>query len=125
VHRPVGEQLEYRGTHVTAPAASAAARSAASSAAGAAWSKSKPGAEAAATWAEAAEAGTEPGLAAVFTDVVAEFASGLPAPLVYGSPVLGAEAESETKAGSLLEGVVLGGEWGVHVYVLLSTGSTI
>jgi hypothetical protein len=139
VHRPVGEQLEDRGTHVTAPAASAATGSAAAASArstGTAW------AEATGTEAEAASraetAGTEASwtecrseteagvsAAAVFTDVVAEVATGLFALFVQGAAVTGTESESWTAHEWALE-LTLGGpfvEWGAHVCVLLSTGN--
>ena len=66
------------------------------------------------------------GVAAVLADVVAEFATGLPALFVQRAAVFGAEARRETEAEAApLEGVFWGCEWGVHVRVLLSTGSTM
>jgi hypothetical protein len=113
VHRPVGEQLEDGGTHVTAPAASAATRPAAPAAAG------STGAEASGAEAEATtrtEAGTErrseaeAGVsAAVFTYVVAEDTTGLPALFVQRAAVAGTESETLVA----LERAVI--EWGGHV----------
>jgi hypothetical protein len=125
VHRPVGEQLEDRGTHVAAPAASAAAGSATATSArttGSARTEAT-GAEAEpATWAEAAWAEdgseTEAGVAAcaVFTDVVAEVATGLSALLVQGAALAGTESETWTAHVGALEMTLLGPfiEWGVH-----------
>jgi hypothetical protein len=86
VHRPISEQLEDRGAHVTAPAAAAATRSAASTATAEARPEPEAGAEAAGG-AEAAEAG----VTAVFADVVAEFATGLPPLFVQRAVIYGAE----------------------------------
>jgi hypothetical protein len=135
VHRPVGEQLEDRGTHVTAPAASAATGSAA---AASARSTGTARAEAAGTEAEAATraeaTGTEcrseteatgVAAAAVFTDVVAEVATGLSALFVLDAAVSGTESESWTTHEWALELTLWGSfiEWGAHVCVLLSTGN--
>jgi hypothetical protein len=137
VHRPVGEQLEDRGTHVTAPAASAATGSAA---AASARSTGTAGTEATGTEAEAAtraeatgteaswaECRSEAGVAAaaVFTDVVAEVATGLSALFVLDAAVSGTESESWTAHVGALELTLWGSfiEWGVHVCVLLSTGN--
>jgi hypothetical protein len=126
VHRPVGEKLEDRGTHVTAPAAPAATRSAATSSArsaGTAWTESTGTEAEAATRAEAA--GTEgrseseaAGVAAaVFADVVAEVATGLPALFVLDAAVSGTESESWTAQERAAELTLVGSfiEWGVHV----------
>jgi hypothetical protein len=134
VHRPVGEQLEDRGTHVTAPAASAATGSAA---AASARSTGTAGTEATGTEAEAAtraeaswaecRSETEAGVAAaaVFTDVVAEVATGLSALFVLDAAVSGTESESWAADVGALELTLWGSfiEWGVHVCVLLSTGN--
>jgi hypothetical protein len=137
VHRPVGEQLEDRGTHVTAPAASAATGSAA---AASARSTGTARAEATGTEAEAAtraetagaeaswaECRSEAGVAAaaVFTDVVAEVATGLFALFVLDAAVGGTESESWTAHEWALELTLWGSfiEWGAHVCVLLSTGN--
>jgi hypothetical protein len=139
VHRPVGEQLEDRGTHVTAPAASAATRSAAAASArsagtetGAAWAEAAGTEAESATGAEAAwaEGRSEPeaagvSAAAVFPDVVAEVATGLFALFVLDAAVTGTESEPWTAHEWALE-LTLGGsfiEWGAHVCVLLSTGN--
>jgi hypothetical protein len=130
VHRPVGEKLEDRGTHVTAPAAPAATRSAATSSArsagtetGTAWAETTGTEAEAATRAEAA--GTEgrseseaAGVAAaVFADVVAEVATGLPALFVLDAAVSGTESESWTAQERAAELTLVGSfiEWGVHV----------
>jgi hypothetical protein len=131
VHRPVGEQLEDRGTHVTAPAASAAAGSATAASARSTWAEATRTEAEAATWAETA--GTEcrseteaAGVAAsaVFTDVVAEVATGLFALFVLDAAVSGTESESWAAHVGALELTLWGAfiEWGVHVCVLLSTG---
>jgi len=134
VHRPVGEQLEDRGTHVTAPAASAATGSATAASArstGSTWAEAT-GTEAEATtraeasWAEG-RSETEVGVAAaaVFTDVVAEVATGLSALFVLDAAVSGTESESWTAHEWALELTLWGSfiEWGAHVCVLLSTGN--
>jgi hypothetical protein len=122
VHRSVGEQLEDRGSHVTAPAASAATRPSAPATAGSTGSEAA-GAEAeATTW---AEAGTEAGaaetraeaeagvFAAVFADVVAEVATGLLALFVQHAAVTGAEPETwAARERAFVESFI---EWGVHV----------
>jgi hypothetical protein len=136
VHRPVGEQLEDRGTHVAAPAASAAAGPATAASARSTGSAGSAGTEAtgaeaeAATWAEAAWAEdgseTEAGVAAcaVFTDVVTEVATGLSALLVQGTALAGTESETWTAHVGTLEMTLLGSfiEWGVHVCVLAFDG---
>jgi hypothetical protein len=137
VHRPVGEQLEDRGTHVTAPAASAATGSAAAAterSTGTAGTEATRTEAEAATRAEAtgteaswAECRSEAGVAAaaVFTDVVAEVATGLSALFVLDAAVSGTESESWTAHVGALELTLWGSfiEWGVHVCVLLSTGN--
>jgi hypothetical protein len=133
VHRPVGEQLEDRGTHVTAPAASAAAGSATAASARSTWAEATRTEAEAATRAEAtgteaswAECRSEAGVAAaaVFTDVVAEVATGLFALFVLDAAVSGTESESWAAHVGALELTLWGAfiEWGVHVCVLLSTG---
>jgi hypothetical protein len=126
VHRPVGEQLEDRGSHVTAPAASAATRSAAAASAGSTGSEAA-GPEAAGTEAEAttaaeagtgAEAGTESRaeasvFAAMFAYVVAEVATGLPALFVQDAAVAGAEPETGATRERAVSVFFI--EWGVHV----------
>jgi hypothetical protein len=115
VHRPVGEQLEDRGAHVTALAAAAATGSAAPGAASSRAAGAETGTEFAAG-AEATEAGSaeswaETGVTAVLADVIAEIATGLTAVFVQCATVL--RAEPETEAASL-EGVFWGCEWGVQ-----------
>jgi hypothetical protein len=117
VHRPVGEQLEDRRTHVTAPTASAAAWSATPAAAGstgaeASWTEAA-GTEAETSAGAEAETGAEAAvLAAVFTYVVAEVATGLPALFVQHAAI--GWCESET--GVALERAFV--EWGVHLLSL-------
>jgi hypothetical protein len=120
VHGTVGEQLEDRGSHVTAPAASAATRSAAAASAGStgaeATGSEAAGSEAeATTWAEAGtEARAEAGVfAAVFAYVVAEVATSLPALFVQHTAVTGAEAEAGAARERAFTGFFI--EWGVHV----------
>jgi hypothetical protein len=130
VHRPVGEQLEDRGTHVTAPAASATTGSAAAASARSArtetrstWAEAAGTEAEAATGAEAAWTECRPETeaagvaAAVFADVVAEVATGLSALFVQGAAVTGTEAESWTAHVGALELTLVGSfiEWGVHV----------
>jgi hypothetical protein len=120
VHRPVGEQLEDRGSHVTAPAASAATRSAAAASAGSTGAEAA-GAESTGVEAEAttgAEAGTESRaeagvFAAVFAYVVAEVATGLPALFVQDAAAAGAEAETGATRERAVSVFFI--EWGVHV----------
>jgi hypothetical protein len=123
VHRSVGEQLEDRGSHVTAPAASAATRPSAPATAGSTGSEATgseaAGSEAeATTWAEAGAAETraeaEAGVfAAVFADVVAEVATGLLALFVQHAAVTGAEPETwAARERAFVESFI---EWGVHV----------
>jgi len=112
VHGPIGEELEDRGTHVTAPAAPAATGSAAATATTGA--ETEAGTEA--TGAETAEArAAETCVTAVVADVVTELATGLPTLFVQRTTVLraegGSKAEAETAA---LEGAFWRCEWGVH-----------
>jgi hypothetical protein len=122
VHRSVGEQLEDRGSHVTAPAASAATRPSAPATAGSTGSEAAGSEAEATTW---AEAGTEAGaaetraeaeagvFAAVFADVVAEVATGLLALFVQHAAVTGAEPETwAARERAFVESFI---EWGVHV----------
>jgi hypothetical protein len=112
MHRAIGEQLQDCGAHVTAPAAAATAGSAAPTATTGA--EAEAGTEAAG--AEAAETGTESCVAAMFTDVLAEPATGLPTLFVQRTTVFrtdgGREAESAAR-----ERALRGCEWGVHVCV--------
>jgi hypothetical protein len=120
VHRSVGEQLEDRGSHVTAPATSAATRTSAPATARSTGSEAAGSEAEATTW---AEAGTETGaaetraearvFAAVFADVVAEVATGLLALFVQHTAVTGAEAETWAARERAFVGSFI--EWGVHV----------
>jgi hypothetical protein len=118
VHRSVGEQLEDRGSHVTAPAASAATRPSAPATAGSTGSEAAGSEAEATTWAEAGAAETraeaEAGVfAAVFADVVAEVATGLLALFVQHAAVTGAEPETwAARERAFVESFI---EWGVHV----------
>jgi hypothetical protein len=105
VHRALGEQLEDRGTDITAPATAAAASASA---------RTDPGAE--------AEAGAETGTTetaaeravmacGLFADVIAELTAGAAPLIMQGPTIAGAEAETEA-AGA--EGGIGGCEWGVH-----------
>ncbi|BBY94340.1 hypothetical protein MGALJ_40090 [Mycobacterium gallinarum] len=116
MHRAIGEQLQDCGAHVTAPAAAATAGSAAPTATTGAEAGAEAEAGTEAAGAEAAETGTESCVAAMFTDVLAEPATGLPTLFVQRTTVFrtdgGREAESAAR-----ERALRWCEWGVHVCV--------
>jgi hypothetical protein len=114
VHRPVHEELEDGGAHVTALAATATASVAATMTARA---RAEAGATGTETAAEAgaeslAEPGTEVATSGVLAEVVAEFAPSLTSMFVQSSTVVRAEPETET--GPALERPFWRCEWGVH-----------